>query len=87
MPTRKVAVGEGRQGPRVGGIGRCLPREALAQGGACPGRRLPREALAQDNLDAQKQPEYIEFLRGCGVDDHKLPPNVHAQRDGPGAAD
>jgi hypothetical protein len=80
MPARKVAVGEGRQGPRVAGVGRRLPREALAQGGAC-------KALAQDNLDAQKQPEYIEFLRGCGVDDHKLPPNVHAQRDGPGAAD
>ena len=31
--------------------------------------------LFQDNLDSQKQPDYIEFLRNWGVDDHKLPPN------------
>ena len=29
--------------------------------------------LFQDNLDAQKQPEYINYLKGIGVDDHKLP--------------
>ena len=34
-----------------------------------------RYLLFQDNLDSQKQPEYIEYLRDCGVDDHKLPPN------------
>ena len=31
--------------------------------------------LFQDNLDAQKQPEYINYLKEWGVDDHKLPPN------------
>ena len=34
-----------------------------------------RYLLFQDNLDAQKQPDYINFLREWGVDDHKLPPN------------
>ena len=34
-----------------------------------------RYLLFQDNLDSQKQPDYIEFLRDWGVDDHKLPPN------------
>ena len=34
-----------------------------------------RYLLFQDNLDAQKQPEYIKFLQDWGVDDHKLPPN------------
>ena len=34
-----------------------------------------RYLLFQDNLDSQKQPDYIEFLRNWGVDDHKLPPN------------
>ena len=36
---------------------------------------LTRYLLFQDNLDAQKQPEYIKFLRDNQVDDHKLPPN------------
>ena len=31
--------------------------------------------LFQDNLDSQKQPAYLDFLRKWGVDDHKLPPN------------
>jgi hypothetical protein len=31
--------------------------------------------LFQDNLDSQKQPEYISLLKSWGVDDHKLPPN------------
>ena len=34
-----------------------------------------RYLLFQDNLDAQKQPGYLNKLRACGVDDHKLPPN------------
>jgi hypothetical protein len=34
-----------------------------------------RYLLFQDNLDAQKQPDYIDFLKKWGVDDHKLPPN------------
>ena len=31
--------------------------------------------LFQDNLDSQKQPDYISLLKDLGVDDHKLPPN------------
>jgi hypothetical protein len=31
--------------------------------------------FVEDNLDAQKQPEYIKFLSNWGVEDHKLPPN------------
>ena len=34
-----------------------------------------RYLLFQDNLDAQKQPAYIDYLKDLGVDDHKLPPN------------
>ena len=34
-----------------------------------------RYLLFQDNLDAQKQPEYIKYLHDWAVDDHKLPPN------------
>ena len=34
-----------------------------------------RYLLFQDNLDSQKQPDYIECLKDSGVDDHKLPPN------------
>ena len=34
-----------------------------------------RYLLFQDNLDSQKQPDYINLLKQCGVDDHKLPPN------------
>ena len=34
-----------------------------------------RYLLFQDNLDAQKQPGYIDKLKASGVDDHKLPPN------------
>ena len=34
-----------------------------------------RYLLFQDNLDAQKQPDYVSFLNDLGVDDHKLPPN------------
>ena len=34
-----------------------------------------RYLLFQDNLDAQKQPDYVELLKKWGVDDHKLPPN------------
>jgi hypothetical protein len=34
-----------------------------------------RYLLFQDNLDAQKQPDYIKLLSDWGVDDHKLPPN------------
>ena len=34
-----------------------------------------RYILFQDNLDAQKQPDYVNFLKEWGVDDHKLPPN------------
>ena len=34
-----------------------------------------RYLLFQDNLDSQKQPEYLNFLKKWGVDDHKLPPN------------
>jgi hypothetical protein len=34
-----------------------------------------RYLLFQDNLDAQKQPEYIQQLADSNVDDHKLPPN------------
>lgn len=31
--------------------------------------------LFQDNLDSQKQPEYLAALKRWAVDDHKLPPN------------
>ena len=34
-----------------------------------------RYLLFQDNLDSQKQPEYLDFLKEWGVDDHKVPPN------------
>ena len=34
-----------------------------------------RYLLLQDNLDSQKQPEYINLLKKWAVDDHKLPPN------------
>ena len=34
-----------------------------------------RYLLFQDNLDAQKQPEYLDYLKAWGVDDHKFPPN------------
>ena len=35
-----------------------------------------RYLLFQDNLDAQKQPEYIRYLREeCQTHDHKVPPN------------
>ena len=34
-----------------------------------------RYLLFQDNLDSQKQPAYVDFLKSWGVDDHKLPPN------------
>ena len=34
-----------------------------------------RYLLLQDNLDSQKQPEYISLLKKWAVDDHKLPPN------------
>eukprot|EP00966_Prymnesium_polylepis_P130222 3011294-Prymnesium_polylepis.1 len=34
-----------------------------------------RYLLFQDNLDSQKQPDYIKLLADWGVDDHKLPPN------------
>ena len=34
-----------------------------------------RYLLFQDNLDSQKQPDYINFLKEWGVDDHKMPPN------------
>ena len=34
-----------------------------------------RYLLFQDNLDAQKQPDYIKLLSDWRVDDHKLPPN------------
>ena len=34
-----------------------------------------RYLLFQDNLDSQKQPDYIAMLKEWGVDDHKLPPN------------
>ena len=34
-----------------------------------------RYLLFQDNLDSQKQPSYINFLKEWAVDDHKLPPN------------
>ena len=34
-----------------------------------------RYILFQDNLDSQKQPDYISFLKDWSVDDHKLPPN------------
>ena len=34
-----------------------------------------RYLLFQDNLDAQKQPDYLNFLAQWGIDDHKLPPN------------
>ena len=38
--------------------------------------RWTRYLLFQDNLDPQKQPEYIDYLKDeCGVDDNKLPPN------------
>ena len=31
--------------------------------------------LFQDNLDSQKQPDYIQMLKDLGIDDHKVPPN------------
>ena len=31
--------------------------------------------LFQDNLDSQKQPNYIQKLKDLGIDDHKVPPN------------
>ena len=34
-----------------------------------------RYLLFQDNLDSQKQPDYIQYLKDWAVDDHKLPPN------------
>ena len=34
-----------------------------------------RYLLFQDNLDSQKQPAYLEFLKSWAVDDHKVPPN------------
>ena len=34
-----------------------------------------RYLLFQDNLDSQKQPEYLNVLKNCGIGDHKLPPN------------
>ena len=34
-----------------------------------------RYLLFQDNLDSQKQPDYISMLKDLNVDDHKLPPN------------
>ena len=34
-----------------------------------------RYLLFQDNLDSQKQPDYIQYLKEWAVDDHKLPPN------------
>ena len=34
-----------------------------------------RYLLFQDNLDSQKQPDYINMLKSWNVDDHKLPPN------------
>ena len=34
-----------------------------------------RYLLFQDNLDSQKQQDYIDFLAEWNVDDHKLPPN------------
>ena len=34
-----------------------------------------RYLLFQDNLDAQKQPEYLDALKQMGVDDHKFPQN------------
>ena len=35
-----------------------------------------RYLLFQDNLDAQKQPEYLQYLKDeCQTDDHKVPPN------------
>ena len=34
-----------------------------------------RYLLFQDNLDAQKQPQYLDYLKEWGVDDHKFPPN------------
>ena len=37
--------------------------------------RWTRYLLFQDNLDSQKQPEYIDLLKEWCVDDHKLPPN------------
>ena len=33
-----------------------------------------RYLLFQDNLNAQKAPEYIKYLKKLRVDDHKLPP-------------
>ena len=34
-----------------------------------------RYLLLEDNLDSQKQPDYLEFLKKWAVDDHKVPPN------------
>ena len=34
-----------------------------------------RYMLFQDNLDAQKQPAYLDLLKKWGIDDHKVPPN------------
>ena len=41
--------------------------------------RWTRYLLFQDNLDSQKQPEYIDLLKEWCVDDHKLPPNETEQ--------
>ena len=40
-----------------------------------------RYLLFQDNLDSQKQPAYLEFLKSWAVDDHtcKVPPNETGQ--------
>ena len=34
-----------------------------------------RYLLFEDNLDAQKQLDYINYVKAWNVDDHKLPPN------------
>ena len=34
-----------------------------------------RYILFQDNLDSQKQPDYINLLKDLGIDDHKAPKN------------
>jgi hypothetical protein len=41
--------------------------------------RWTRYLLFQDNLDSQKQPEYIDLLKEWCVDEHKLPPNETEQ--------
>jgi len=48
--------------------------EAERKAGVCGER--DRYLMFQDNLDAQKQPEYLDYLRDeCQTDDHKVPPN------------